>query len=86
MCGRRFKTRSGEWKHKKNCEYWINYKNEGVSKNVSNVSKNAENVSKNAKNVSKSDILINLDDNLEAKKRITATNDNLYVMNKQKKF
>ena len=46
VCGRRFKTRSGVWKHKKNCEIWKIYELENVSKNVSNVSKKRINVSK----------------------------------------
>ena len=43
ICGRRFQTRSGEWKHKKKCNFWIMHINKNVSKNVS---KNFQVVSK----------------------------------------
>ena len=36
ICGRRFQTRSGEWKHKKKCKFWEIHINKNVSKNVSN--------------------------------------------------
>ena len=36
ICGRRFQTRSGEWKHKKKCTFWDMHTNKNVSKNVSN--------------------------------------------------
>jgi len=32
VCSRKFKTRSGMWKHKKNCDYWFAYTHQDVSK------------------------------------------------------
>lgn len=36
ICGRRFQTRSGEWKHKKKCTFWDMHTKKNVSKTVSN--------------------------------------------------
>ena len=50
VCGKRFKTRSGEWKHKKTCDFWKKYQEDLFPENVSNVSKKTQNVSKMDKN------------------------------------
>ena len=69
VCGRRFKTRSGVWKHKKLCDFWKKYSSENVSKNVSNVSKKRQNVSK-FKNEDK-----------QEKMKINDTNSNTIILN-----
>jgi|TARA_B110000858_G_scaffold86760_2_gene100240 hypothetical protein len=45
VCSRKFKTRSGMWKHKKNCDYWFAYTHQDVSKKCFQKTPNVSKVS-----------------------------------------
>ena len=45
VCSRQFKTRSGMWKHKKNCDYWFVYIHQDVSKKCFQKTPNVSKVS-----------------------------------------